>query len=110
MAAAAASGIFAIFCTPCVGAAAWNSTRTSKKGTCQAPWLHLANISYRLGRRMSFAEARMQLADCSQTARLLVDALDRMQLHLRENGVDTRTDVAASGRTIDVRPSDGDDS
>ncbi|MHB8974011.1 MAG: Gfo/Idh/MocA family protein [Pirellulaceae bacterium] len=59
-----------------------------EEGHVSSALAHTANISYRLGRRVSFAEARVRLTGLPNSG-ILADTLDRMQLHLHENGVDT---------------------
>ena len=74
-----------------------------EEGHVTSALAHLANISYRLGRRMSFVSAQTQLTD-SPGSDMLADALDRMQLHLRENGVDTHTASLRLGARLTCDP------
>jgi predicted dehydrogenase len=60
-----------------------------EEGHVTSALVHLANISYRLGRRMSLADARSHLSD-DPGGMLAADAAARMQSHLRAHGVDPR--------------------
>ena len=77
-----------------------------EEGHVSSALAHTGNISYRLGRRVSLGEARLRLAGYPDGS-LLVETLDRMQRHLRDNGVDTAATSLRLGGTTDVRPPGG---
>ncbi len=74
-----------------------------EEGHVSSALAHTANISYRLGRPVSFAEARLRLAGYPDGS-LLVETLDRMQGHLRDNGVDTATPSLRLGAQLTCDP------
>jgi hypothetical protein len=61
---------------------------------------HLPNISYRLGRQVSFAELDKEISDPD-----LVESLQRMKQHLKDNGVDLNKTTCRLGKKLDLDPS-----
>ncbi|MHB8862642.1 MAG: Gfo/Idh/MocA family protein [Pirellulaceae bacterium] len=74
-----------------------------EEGHVSSALAHTANISYRLGRRVSFAESRAQLAHYPD-GHTLVATLDRMQRHLHDNRVDTATASLCLGARLTCDP------
>ena len=74
-----------------------------EEGHVSSALAHTGNISYRLGRPVSFAEARRRLAGYPDGS-LLVETLDRLQGHLRDNGVDTATPSLRLGAQLTCDP------
>ena len=57
---------------------------------------HLANVSYRRGDQVSFAEVR------KQTDKDLLEALDRTESHLKDNGVDLTKVTCRLGKQLTI--------
>ena len=71
-----------------------------EEGHLSAALCHLANISYRLGREATMAEAAAAFAGTKGAA----EALARMADHLKENGVDPKTVKGLVGPKLTLDP------
>jgi predicted dehydrogenase len=74
-----------------------------EEGHVSSALVHLANMSYRLGRRVSFASAHAFLTD-SVGGDLMAESLHRTELHLRDNGVDLATASLRLGARLTCDP------
>ena len=70
------------------------------EGHVSAALCHLANISYRTGAETTFDKTPSGFADSKEAAA----ALDRMQAHLKANGVDLATAVGRAGPKLAFDP------
>jgi hypothetical protein len=74
-----------------------------EEGHVSSALAHLANISYRLGSWMPWPAARTQL-DPTLAGGAVIDAFDRLDAHLHEHGVDTRSAHIRIGAELEIDP------
>jgi len=78
-------------------------TADIEEGHITSALVHLANISYRLGRRLPLAEATAQLPS-GPDGQLLTNAVERMYDHLRAQDIDMRTASLRCGARLVCDP------
>ncbi|UCD49714.1 MAG: hypothetical protein JSW27_19540, partial [Phycisphaerales bacterium] len=70
-----------------------------EKGHLSSSLCHMGNISYRLGRTMSVADARSTIDN-----EYLLDSFDRMVEHLKVNNVDLEKEPITMGPMLTMDP------